>query len=358
MPIPISGLLRLDPVPALALSGGGIQAHTQRGDESALYGYGLLVTDRIVAHIGLDGLHQLCLRATEAGHDVVPTPWILAAAGLDGSARSWRQALVHGLAAPELAAQCEFLAGELTGFLIRTFRYRFPGLSAEDFLDRSLPTVGWKGSQPRVAVAMVDGVRAGLADRWADSGPQVLSAGDGWWLRDEQGVHLTHLLPPAPGEDYLTISRLGLGLVEPADLQLGGLASVRSESVRVEGYLKLGRDRHGCWLESLHPLGLRSFSVELDGIVVADLETGRNVVARRDQDGWMSLMTRLPGNLDLESVVLFGRSPDLRVSQLAIGDQDAVHFPLGIDRRPVSAGPPRAVTVPTRSGPAAFTAGR
>jgi hypothetical protein len=354
VPIPISGQDRFDPVPALGLAGGGIQAHEVPGDESALYGYGLLVTDRIVSFIGLEGLHELCLRSTSAGHEVVPTPWILAAAGLDESAESWRAALVHGLAAPELAAQCEFLAGELTGFLIRTFRYRFPGFSAEAFLDRSLPTVGWKGSDARVAVAMVDGVRSGLADNWEASGPRVLSAGDGWWLRDELGVHLTHMLPPGPGEDFLTISRLGLGLVEPVGLEGSLLSEIPADGVRVEAYLKLGRDRRSIWLKSLHPQGFLSFTVELDGVMVADLESDRNVLVREARDGWVTLTARLPGTLDLCSAVLFGREPNLRVTQQAIGDHEALHFSLSLDRDRTRS----PVTNPTSRGPGTFTAAR
>ena len=45
-------------------------------------------------------------------------------------------------------------------------------------------------------MAVVDGRRDGMLAGWAQSGPRPIRAGDGWWLRDEQGVHLTSLLLP------------------------------------------------------------------------------------------------------------------------------------------------------------------
>jgi hypothetical protein len=315
--------------------------HEQRGNESAIYGYGLLVCDRIVSHLGFDGLHELCLRATAAGHEVVPSAWLLAAAGLDREPASWRAALVESLQAPELAAQCEFLANELTSFVVRTFRFRYPGLSGEAFLDRSLPTVGWAGGDARVALAMVDDLRQGILDGWERSGPRALSPGDGWWLRDSTGVHLTSLLPPAPddSEAFYTVSRLALG--EPreggsgASIVDGTMSSIPTDQARVEAYLQIGQDSRGVWLKSLHPLGLESFTVELDGFVAADLERGLNVDQAQDDHGWVSVSCRLPGDLLLEGMVLFDGSPNLRVSQQGVGDEAGeVQFPLRLRRAP------------------------
>ncbi len=329
--IPISGAERLDPVPALALAGGGLAAHEDPGDESALYGYGLLVADRIVRHLGLDGLHALCLRAAEAGHEVVPTPWLLAAAGLDEEPASWRRALVQGLATPELQAQCEFLAAELSGFLLRTFRYRFAGLTAEAFLDRSLPTVGWRGGETRVAVAMVDGVRSGLERHWDLTGPRPLAPGDAWSLRDGAAQHLTSLLPPTAEEPWLTLSRLALASTgAPRSGRAAPLAG--TAGARVDTYIKVGRDDDGVWIESLHPQGLEHFVVELDGVVVADLEAGRNVVVGGDPRGWFRVTARLPGDLDLDRARLFAPSANLRVVQRVSGARDDDHYPWAIPR--------------------------
>lgn len=49
----------------------------------ALYGFAWLVTSRIVERHGLEGLHELCLRATREGYELVPIDWLADAAGID-----------------------------------------------------------------------------------------------------------------------------------------------------------------------------------------------------------------------------------------------------------------------------------
>ena len=48
-----------------------------------LYGFSWLVTSRIVERIGLEGLHDMCLRATEEGLSVIPADWLAEAAEMD-----------------------------------------------------------------------------------------------------------------------------------------------------------------------------------------------------------------------------------------------------------------------------------
>lgn len=47
------------------------------------YGIAWLLTSRIAERRGLEGLHELCLRATREGHRSVPPAWILEAAEID-----------------------------------------------------------------------------------------------------------------------------------------------------------------------------------------------------------------------------------------------------------------------------------
>jgi hypothetical protein len=352
MTIPISGLDRLDPIDALAMHGGGIEVRDQPGQESAHYGYGMLICERIVDRMGFVGLHQLCVRASAVGHRVVPAAWLLAAAGLDEQASTWRGALVDSLAAPELAAQCEFLARELTGFVLRTFRHRYPGLSGRAFLDRSLPTLGWEGGHAKVAVSVVKGLREGILAGWKISGPRPIHAGDSWWLRDERGVHLTSLLSPSDGEPFYTVSRLGLGNplagdggwmgagAWPGEMGRAGAGDARVSSLpvdqaEVEAYLQIGMDSRGAWLTSLLPTTFASLQVTLDGVLVADLESGFNTDVSEDTQRWVSVTCRLPGDLVLDGMVLFGDQPNLIVSQRA-GPESAVdtRFPLSVPRLP------------------------
>lgn len=49
----------------------------------SFYGLAWLMTSRIVERHGLEGLHELCLRATREKREMVPLPWLLAAADMD-----------------------------------------------------------------------------------------------------------------------------------------------------------------------------------------------------------------------------------------------------------------------------------
>lgn len=49
----------------------------------SFYGIAWLIVSRIVERQGLEGLHQMCLDATAAGHEVVPREWLLRAAAID-----------------------------------------------------------------------------------------------------------------------------------------------------------------------------------------------------------------------------------------------------------------------------------
>ena len=48
-----------------------------------LYGFSWLVTSRIVERHGLDGLHDLCLRAADEGYELVPVAWLEDAAEMN-----------------------------------------------------------------------------------------------------------------------------------------------------------------------------------------------------------------------------------------------------------------------------------
>ena len=104
------GVERRGPMDALALRGRGVRLQGDVDDEDALYGYGLLVVERSVDRVGLEGLHMLCIAADEQGEDVVPGDWLLWAAGLDADPRSWDRALAEAFGPPELDALTAHLA--------------------------------------------------------------------------------------------------------------------------------------------------------------------------------------------------------------------------------------------------------
>lgn len=59
------------------------------------YGVGYVMVFRIIENVGLHGLHELCLRAKQFGHDCIPVEWTFRAAGYEPGAN---------LQAPLLAA--------------------------------------------------------------------------------------------------------------------------------------------------------------------------------------------------------------------------------------------------------------
>jgi hypothetical protein len=73
--------------------------------KKALYGLAYFLVERIATSDGgLEGLHQLCVRANAEGLEEVPAAWILKAADLKGSTDSeWKECLADSFAGPELA---------------------------------------------------------------------------------------------------------------------------------------------------------------------------------------------------------------------------------------------------------------
>jgi len=299
---------------ALRIRGRGISLHAGLDDENALYGFGLLVTERIVARIGLEGLHGLCLRARAEGHDVVPGPWILAAARMGAEPATWRDALLDAMREAELAALCDVLAGQLASCIVGALRDRFPSLDGRAFLERTLPTIGWEASGRRVAVGTVEPLREGILARWSLTGPATLRPGEGWWLRDRDGLHLTTILEPEAEGDPYTLSRLWLG---EGSAHGGGLTPLlpSAADARVEAYLRVGRDEAGVYLSSSMPGPFERFRVELDGFVVADLSRGRNAEVDRDEHGWWMVTCRMPEELDPSGLVVHHPDANVVVSQ-------------------------------------------
>jgi len=102
-------------------------------DKKALYGLSYLLVDRIVERIGFRGLHDLCLRATEEGHEELPAPWLLEAAGIDAEAQgAWHQALRDAIGPRELRTLVELYPELLHDSASRVF-----GESAAVYVDTS-----------------------------------------------------------------------------------------------------------------------------------------------------------------------------------------------------------------------------
>lgn len=330
--IPLAESERADRWEALSRPGDGVLLHHEREGDPQLYGCGWLVAERAVARVGVDGLHALCLRATREGRGVVPLEWLLEAGGLKRDSASWHAAVLEQVGETELRAQCQALAPQLATWIATSLRSRFPTDSAAVFLDRALPTVGWEGGRRRVSLATVPDLARELVARWDGARPVALRPGDGWWMRDPSGVHLTTLMPPSPEEPGYTIARLALLGDQPV---LSGGTRVallpQGDAVRLELLVTLRADGDGLLVRSRSETGFQSFSVQVDGVERAAWPGDRAVTERSERDGATVLELRLPGAHRLEGIVLFHATPNVLVTQRLAGvGAAAITLPLWV----------------------------
>jgi hypothetical protein len=113
--------LRLDPLRAFDVRAGLSTSDLLPEEKKACYGIAFLVVQRIVDRGGFETLHALCADAEERGLASVPVERLLAAAGLEGSALSFRTAIDEAFGPAELhelvRAHPEFLVSTLTRYL-------------------------------------------------------------------------------------------------------------------------------------------------------------------------------------------------------------------------------------------------
>jgi len=307
----------VDPHQALTLPGRGIHLNDNIEDQAALYGVGLVVTERALARSGLAGLHGLCDRAGGMGLDTVPLGWLLDAAGFSRDPAAWHREVVEQISTAELEEQVAYLAPQLASYLVTSLRQRFPELDSEAFLASALPTLGWREGDPRVALGAVPAFREALRGRWDEAGPQLLRPGDGWWLTDGTGVHVTSLAGPAEEQDVYTVTRLSMADPEAEAPWAGGLAD--GGLARVEALVRLGQDEQGLWISSRARDGFEVFGVELEGVVVADLARELNVQTSEDEDGFVVVKAHLPGPRLWEQLALYHPDANLVVFQRLSG---------------------------------------
>jgi hypothetical protein len=112
-----------DPMDVFRLSAGLSSTKLATGPKRGYYGLAFLVVDRIVERHGYEGLHALCTRATEEGHEYVPAAWLLAAAELTSDRDDWRRVAQASMGTEELQELVEmypdFLVDALVAYLER-----------------------------------------------------------------------------------------------------------------------------------------------------------------------------------------------------------------------------------------------
>jgi len=320
------------PFEVLTLAGRGIHLHDDVADQSVLYGYGLVVTERIIRRIGLGGLNALCRQAGDMGLETVPLDWLLDAAELSNDPAAWHQAVVEEITDDELAAQVAFLAPQLASHLVSLLRQRFPAMDSDRFLVSALPTLGWSAGSQRIALGTIEPLRKVLSARWAAAGPRLLRPGEGWWMREWAGFKVTSLMGPDEQDGFYTITTLAVA--DTGSAAEGGRSSAvpipDMDLARVDALIRIGRDDEGLWITSRARNGFEVFGVELEGLTVADLGSRLNVRSSKDADGFSVVTARLPGRRQLSDLALYHEAANLVIFQRPSGGGQGQYFPLWI----------------------------
>jgi hypothetical protein len=312
------GVERRGPMDALALRGRGVRLQGDVDDEDALYGYGLLVVERSVDRVGLEGLHMLCIAADEQGEDVVPSDWLLWAAGLDADPRSWDRALAEAFGPPELDALTAHLAEGLSDAIVGNCRYRFPDFDAVGFREAADLTLGLHGGELEVDLRELPTLEAAIDKVWDARPVHPMHPGDSRWYVDRLGLHMGVLREQSPPEPALTLEWIVVAPEAAATLlqsASGSEGELDASRAPLEARVVLGRDGDGPFVASTLPGGFEQFRVELGGLVVGDLVQCLNVEVTTGADGWATVRCRLDPAVRLEGAVLYDPVPNLVVTQ-------------------------------------------
>lgn len=157
----------VDPLQVFAVQAGLSSTAMNADRKKAFYGLAYLVTERIVERRGLEGLHDLCLRAIAEGRSRIPPEWLMSAADLDADPRTWRRAIAEALGEDEVRELVRmhpgFLVDTLDGFL-SSFRDDRDGQGGLAGLEAHLALCG---GGAEVDLLSVPEVRAGLEEAWS-----------------------------------------------------------------------------------------------------------------------------------------------------------------------------------------------
>ncbi len=133
----------------------------------ALYGLGFVIATRIAERGGIATLHSLCKEATLHGLDVIPSEWLMAAAGLDADADHAR-APYELIGPAELLEWMELLPGFHANLVVQLFHPSHQRLTAADFLEEIEPRV-LLASGESVRLSDVPGFSAEFSRRWREA---------------------------------------------------------------------------------------------------------------------------------------------------------------------------------------------
>jgi hypothetical protein len=113
--------IEIDPMDVFRVQAGLSSTSMPSERKKAFYGLAFVATERILARVGVDGLHDLCTRALSAEREEIPADWLLEAADLGPDREAWQRAVADALSPAELAELVrmhpQFLARTVADFL-------------------------------------------------------------------------------------------------------------------------------------------------------------------------------------------------------------------------------------------------
>ncbi len=111
----------VDPMDVFRVQAGLSSTAMASERKKAFYGLAYVATERILARVGVGGLHDLCRRAAAEDRGEVPAEWLLDAADLGSDREAWKRAVSEALGPSELCELVrmhpQFLARTVADFL-------------------------------------------------------------------------------------------------------------------------------------------------------------------------------------------------------------------------------------------------
>ncbi len=130
----------------------------------SFYGLSYMIVDRVVAHIGLDGLHELCREAQARELASVPTGWLLEAAQLSSDPREWREVTLFALGETEIAEVLRMYPEFVVGALARAVQLTRGTSSATAGLARLSADLSLRGGSTHIDAARLDFIATAVVD--------------------------------------------------------------------------------------------------------------------------------------------------------------------------------------------------
>jgi hypothetical protein len=163
----VLSLVNFEPVAAMETfyaDGKRLSASSGEPGKATLYGLGFVAASLLVDDIGIEGLHELCVRLKTEGKD--GGRFFAGLTGLGNDPVPWKRAALARLDRKDLLA---FLAGQRESWVepaVRLSRIGYHGVPADEALDGARPRVVLMGEGFEIPLADMEGFREAFRAAW------------------------------------------------------------------------------------------------------------------------------------------------------------------------------------------------